>query len=157
MIGNLDANTAPSYVADPTTGRLVIAGQEMGDTGWRNVSADALNGWVPNGTFPMVIKRLGKMVLMRATYLESTGATSSTLYTAPLGFRPQPNYWNNLGIFLRTDGVVCTANTSGEANVILYHSGQMASSSQWFLSIDWPTNDPWPTSLPGTIFTSPGQ
>ena len=143
---------------DSGTGQLAIAGIEMGDTGWRDVSSFLLNGWT--GTLEW--RRIGNDIIFRTAYgsagLDGSAATST--------------------VFLKPDalGVGCYWDTafSAEARVLFYRSnGALIESEYWYIN-QWHApgfgaaenkygffngnevratarNDQgWPTSLPGT-------
>ena len=98
--GGVDMGGAPSVVVpaataathaaqvsaiDATTGRLAIGGREIGDTGWRNVSADLINGW----TGTLYLRRTGYVVKLWAqSALDGTSATDNNFYALPGEFRP---------------------------------------------------------------------
>jgi len=143
---------------DSGTGQLAIAGIELGDTGWRDVSSFLLNGWT--GTLEW--RRIGNDIIFRTAYgsagLDGSAATST--------------------VFLKPDalGVGCYWDTafSAEARVLFYRSnGALIESEYWYIN-QWHApgfgaaenkygffngnevratarNDQgWPTSLPGT-------
>jgi len=152
------SSAAQVTARDSGTGQLAIAGIELGDTGWRDVSSFLLNGWT--GTLEW--RRIGNDIIFRTAYgsagLDGSAATST--------------------VFLKPDalGVGCYWDTafSAEARVLFYRSnGALIESEYWYIN-QWHApgfgaaenkygffngnevratarNDQgWPTSLPGT-------
>jgi len=143
-IGNLNANTSPSYVADASTGRLAIGGVEMGNTGWRQVAPE--NGWtVRDG---IRVRRVGTMVFVSIDALISgdDAATSPTIYTLPANFWPMIDVkmfdWVATGnlVYIQTNGTVNINRPLTEAITNIF---------------SFPTSQPWPATLPGTQVTPP--
>jgi len=170
----LPANDAANQAAritayDATTGRLAIAGVELGDTGWR-----ALTTWDSAGTITgtalttgapatavaggIYLRRSGNMVTL-AVHQFAIGAVSGGLYgaTFPAGFR------------LRTSGTPIgvaygTANgigTAGQSYFAMFNASPSTlelrplNSTIGFGRFTWMTSDAWDTTLPGTQITAP--
>jgi len=135
-------------ISNPETGRLNIAGYEMGDTGYRDVTAD-IN---PNvEVFSAAIRRCGRFVNFTIRGLV-TGGGNATIYQAPVGFGP-------VGIY-GAQGVLVTGNLA----VPITNSGsvrtfymQNSPATQMAGSITYATNDGWPTVLPGRAAAIPGD
>ena len=149
-------NAAQVSAIDPTTGRLAIGGIEMGDTGWRDVSADLINGWtIPVGK--LVIRRSGNvgMIVVRAGYLSATAgpATADRYYSLPDGWG-NPFYTlggvgqvQDGGVNLPTiNGFVGTGATGHDLKVVepLYSLIDV-----FRPTMTWLVDEPWPTTLPG--------
>lgn len=123
------------------TGWVVMAG----DTGWRDVSADILNGW----TGTVKLRRVNERVMVQALAMNADAATNVAYLSLPTGF-----------VADTSDGYVGSAyNTS--TNATLYHiigstgalrlpytslsAGQTARGN-----MTWTTAQSWPSSLPGS-------
>ena len=79
------ANQAAQVTAsDPTTGQLAIGGVEIGDTNWRDVTADLLHGWTAS---ELRVRRTGSIVHVQMTLGDAAAATDDDLYSLPTGFR----------------------------------------------------------------------
>lgn len=138
---------------DTAIGTRVMLGTTMihGDTGWRNVVADLINGWA-GGSVRM--RRVGDVVHMRIPALGFTmaGATADVFYKPPAGFFPSTgaNY-GNLGFALvslsaaGTDSIVpVSRDFNAGVSMRRVATGHFTS-----MNVTWHTSDPWPASLPG--------
>ena len=113
---------------------------EWGDTGWRNITADLMNGWNAGGVH---IRRVGRLVQFRAYLLDGRDATSGTFVQFPTGFGNLGSGWYlplTQGDTLVVTGTRNAILTSGK----LYFNGGYHTSSSVIVS------DSWPTTLPGT-------
>ena len=113
---------------------------EWGDTGWRNITADLMNGWNTGGVH---IRRVGRLVQFRAYLLDGRDATSGTFVQFPTGFGNRGSGWYlplTQGDTLVVTGARNAVLTSGK----LYFNGGYHTSSSVIVS------DSWPTTLPGT-------
>ena len=95
------------------------------------------------------IRRVGNRVTVLLKGV-SSGATSGTAYTVPVGFRFRPGvvdtYWvvgNSANI--TQFGVVRTSVGGG---ALTWEAPSNAVS--WSVLADYPTSDAWPSSLPGS-------
>ena len=157
------ANQAAQVTAvDATNGRLAIGGIEMGDTGWRDVSATNLNttDWrlsVPYGLAQ--VRRIGSMVYWRFNVVGVN--TSTTLLTGliPSGFLPWPSsppqilslppvQYSTLPDRAIVDEGYLFGGYTGSARTLR----TPASTTDWTYvwNLEYTTEDAWPTSLPGT-------
>jgi hypothetical protein len=118
---------------------------EYGDTGNRNLAAEALsNGWtVDNATFRL--RRVGSTVTI-TLHLFGPAASGAAVYTLPSGFRPPAIYLTVTPYGVSADSTRVVELTSGGA-VSVYNYGA-AYTHYW--SATWQTTDAWPSSLPGT-------
>ena len=113
---------------------------EWGDTGWRNITADLMNGW---NTGSVHIRRVGRLVQFRAYLLDGRDATSGTFVQFPTGFGNRGSGWYlplTQGDTLWVTGTRNAILTSGK----FYFNGGYHTSSSVIVS------DSWPTILPGT-------
>ncbi len=116
---------------------------EYGDTGNRNLVAEALsNGWTAS-TFRL--RRVGSTVTI-TLYLDGAAASNAAVYTLPSGFRPPSAYITvtPYGVSADSTRVVELAPAGG---ITVYNYGT-AYTHYW--SATWQTADPWPSSLPGS-------
>ncbi len=151
------AATAASHAAqvsaiDATTGRLAIGGMEVGDTGWRNVSGDILNGFALNGAdAALSLRRNGDTVKLVGVYINTTGATANTLYAFGTGFRPNLDIYKYVGwpTFNATNYAAGDAVRLGGSGVSTIQTTERGAAFAVFTA-EFETHDPWPTSLPGT-------
>ena len=125
-----------------------VAGAEA-DTGWRTITAEM--SAITNLTWhaQTAIRRVGNRVTVLLKGV-SSGATSGTAYTVPVGFRFRPGvvdtYWvvgNSANI--TQFGVVRTSVGGGS---LTWEAPSNAVS--WSVLADYPTSDAWPSSLPGS-------
>lgn len=119
-----------------------IAGPEA-DTGWRDISSMLLNGWTINaadGAFH--VRRVGNTVTLRAHIYN--GTLSSTMWTAPSGFRPSKNTYFPVSHF--TSGAAIGGGYWGINGEFQRYTSNAAA----YNTITVVTNDAWPSSLPGT-------
>ena len=136
-------------VSDPVTGRLVIAGQEMGDTGWRNVSQDVESDWVVSTA---LLRRIGPMVYLS---FEITGGDllGSTIYNVPDGFRFKNTGTGDYRIMVRRSNTTSHYGyVNSSHNIILASPRSTGTAYFWYVVApvaDSPAQ-PWPTTLPGT-------
>jgi len=139
---------APIITAhDPATGRLAIGGQELGDTGWRDMRGELANGWASWTSDPKcVLRRCGDTVQF-IWYANGTAATDNFAITIPVGFRP----------VMRT---VCLASGAGSSTVhyaydLTEFSGRLNSTDRGglaFVSFTYLTSQAWPAVVPGAPF-----
>jgi hypothetical protein len=142
--GDAAGEAAQISAYDATTGRLAIGGIEMGDTGWRDITALQVNGWA----FTTIqLHRNGSHCTLRGVWpiTADDGKTSDTFYTLPSGYRssllldqPVRNPSTVAGPFIRI-------NVAGSLQAL-----SPSSASTVYFSITWVTTDPWPSTLPGT-------
>jgi len=117
---------------------------EYGDTGQRNMSAEALsNGWaVASSIFRL--RRCGSRVELTLA-VSKTSATADTVYTLPSGFRPPGSVY-----------AVSTSATDDYADVTVSSGGLIIISRTYmnvathYLSMSFFTTDEWPATLPGS-------
>lgn len=138
----LDGRYAQITAYDDTTGQLQIAGQEVGDTGLRDVSADLTNGFA--GT--LLLRREGNTV--RLVTLDLTGPSTGIAYTLTPGFIPS----TAATAFILAN----TTSTSGQspvtvAKLFITSNGSVRTPATSAIQgeISFLTSDPWPTALPG--------
>lgn len=140
---------------DATYGQLAIGGVEMGDTGWRDVTADAAAA-LTAGTIRM--KRHGNTV--HVSLLGTKMAVNTTYYTLPTGFGID-NYSGMYYSFSQLARSAASVNTVwmrsiGQALHISSHTGTWNASGDYLnASFSFETQNAWPTTLPGTQITAP--
>ena len=154
---------------DQTAGRAIYMWDELnnrdqliwGDTGWRQIRGDLINGWDPAN---------GNVLLRR---LHNTVYITFDVYTNPVNVTPSVAAWIPISSGFRsaasgshTDWInYCETGTSNTPAVVIGRN--MASTLEFLLGgraptnirfirggISWPTNDAWPTTLPGISFGS---
>jgi hypothetical protein len=164
-------NGAARYTAiDPATGRIAINGQEIGDTGWRDVTSICVPGSLDPanvGTFQML--RQGNFVTYRfVNLLMAPGSGSLTLVNGDIesGFRLPLTSPGTFLQFLatRANSALERQNLTGFSERIDWYSRTTLTSGA--TSTNRPTNgisgqvtfvtpDPWPSVNPGTQVTAP--
>lgn len=121
-----------------------------GDTGWRNVAADLLNGWTAtmNGR-SWAIRRLGSIVSVAGNLKVPTANVLQDVYTVPVGFRLS-------GVEPYTGGASAVLSADGSLQGALYldrpdmlRARSTGTGPHRRLGMNWLTLEPWPTILPG--------
>lgn len=131
----------PISAIDTTVGQVQVVGEEVGDTGWRDISADLANGTCTT----LDIRRVGSTVFLNVTAW-NPGTTGTVVLLAagdlPSGFRVATNHYP----------VADDNDTPRIAQVLTTHAVQVTglSSSDVNLSAVWSTTDTWPVTLPGS-------
>lgn len=115
-----------------------------GDTGWRDLTAGLLNGWVATN---LNIRRVGSTVFLRMYNMDGTAKTSDIMYALGGGFRPStflyiPSYVGSPG----GPGFLLMESTGNVRNA----GGQTKYATGAYVEHVWSTLDTWPTTLPGT-------
>jgi hypothetical protein len=164
-------NGAARYTAiDPATGRIAINGQEIGGTGWRDVTSICVAGSLDPanvGTFQM--RREGNFVTYRVSNLllaPGTGALTFVNTGIAAGFRiPQTSPATFLNFDARpvtsaTSRMVMTAwaqriDWQAATSVNTGATSQTRPAAGIAGEVTFVTSDAWPTSLPGTQLTAP--
>lgn len=144
----------PSQRVDQTAGRAIYTWDDLnnreqliyGDTGWRNITANLLNGWA-GGT--IYLRRVGSVVTMRLTGTSGANKTAVDFIGMDLGFRPLAT---TRVPFCATSTTVSVLEYSPTTNA--WRSANTDNLGSNFSEINWTTTDPWPTSLPGTAVGS---
>lgn len=141
---------APITIQDPATGRLQIAGVEMGDTGVRDLSGDLLNGWgVMSADTAPRLSRIGHIVSLSGL-VSLSNATNTTALILPVGFRPTATLISfvhiGMPVFTSTIGQGSVGRADGAVRISHDHPEMF----RILNSIIWHTSDAWPTALPGT-------
>lgn len=130
---------------DAALGIADVVGAEIGDTGWRNVSADLETGWAA-GAFQ--ICRRGGLVWLRVRNLDYSGGGSSSVYQVPVGFRPAFQPWD---MFI---GTVTSASGSASPGMekVVINSGMLdaAEGTNYTGVLCWVPESTTPASLPGS-------
>lgn len=125
------------------TGWVVL----QGDTGWRLLPLE--NGWSASGTNTAThpaIRRVGNTVSLRLRNLRATGATSTTVSTVPVEFRP-PSADGGLHGFGGSTIRTVSVDSAGVVQVL----GYAATDAGMSMSVTWQTARPWGA----TPFSSP--
>lgn len=160
--GNAATEAAQITAYAAGTGRISIAGVEMGSTGWRSCAATDLGSPANVTTSVTRWRRVGGVVQVYfasfttgASWADTDGADNNLVI--PAGFRPERggtvgvarNSVTGLQSYVFTDGAVpSTLLRVGRVNMA-------ASQGIQATVVSWPTDDAWPASLPGTQVTAP--
>jgi hypothetical protein len=114
-----------------------------GDTGWRDISSLAVNGW--SGT--LYLRRIGALVIVNVLDLNGEAtATADTVFTIPTGYRDiSGNAFSGL-FFGSTAGYAYGSGTFGVLRSAVSGIGEGR--------CVWDTTDAWPATLPGTAVGS---
>lgn len=159
------ANEAAQVTAyDATTGRLAIGGHEVGDTGWRDISAESWfesTVWVKHSVSAEAacrIRRTGNVVefvafLQPVTSIASSGST--ILNAIPDGWRRKYGSYMPYtadGWFGSAGGSAVVVYPSTGTNYLQVTKKTLANIGTDALAISctWTTIDAWPAALPGT-------
>ncbi|TDL44064.1 pyocin knob domain-containing protein [Microbacterium oleivorans] len=145
---------------DQTAGRAIYTWDDLnnreqliyGDTGWRNITALLVNGWLPNSASSLFIRRVSSQVFLRIVGIKNDGANTSSdafLDTAAIpGFR---------GAGSQNWHAVATGSASNPAILVREQAGALSVANRaqtpsggLFATLTWPTDETWPTTLPGT-------
>ena len=133
-------NGASSWIKKSGTGNTGWQVLE-GDTGWRNVSAELVNGW----TGVVYVCRTGDVVQIEVKDIYATDATSTIFLSLPAGFRTLSGIRRMLycvapsGLWVRSDINVGSVTIEGYQSSWRIRGG-----------ITVLTREQWPTALPGT-------
>ncbi|UTN91586.1 hypothetical protein QCN38_gp23 [Arthrobacter phage Trustiboi] len=136
---------------DQTAGRVIYQWDDLnlreqivyGDTGWRNITADVLNGWTATA---ILIRRVGAQVFMRLYQVNGAAQTAQTFATLTAGFRSgvfQYEICYTEGVNMSTILIESTGNIKATGTNTKY--GTVA-----YSEVKWSTTETWPTTLPGT-------
>lgn len=142
---------AAAYVeaSDPATGELVIAGVQLGDTGWRDVEADLLKGtWT---AIRVYLRRTGNAVDILVAGLKANGGGDAECFefsTIGTGFLPAGPA-SEAARLVVPDISANFYRTFYTGSSFSIHNGHNSPSSFYF-NFRWITDDAWPASLPGT-------
>lgn len=113
---------------------------EYGDTGWRSIADDVINGWTATGVH---VRRVGSFVQFRAYRLYGSDATSNTFLEFPLGFGNRGMGW----YLPLTQGGTLLVTGTRDASL---PSGKIYFNGGYHMSSSVIVSDAWPSSLPGT-------
>lgn len=137
-------NGASSWIKKSGTGNTGWVVLE-GDTGWRNITSDLVNGWT---AISVQIRRLNNSVSVKVEALNASGMNGDIRpYLFMQGFQ--------FGVGTSPRGFLHTAATPS----IIYRyyldgalnmSGSSTSTPVLYGQIDFTTTQTWPSSLPGT-------
>jgi len=136
--------------SNPATGRLVIGGHELGDTGFRNVAGLLGAGWTATG--PLVLHRTGRTVFFGGDV--STGATpAATMITLPAGFWPISTGAFTVGFLLRNEPDESKAQwyriLTTDGRVFSVWEAMAPNQSYCRFGVTFTTDNGWPSTLPG--------
>jgi hypothetical protein len=155
--GNADNEAAQISTYDASLGRLVIAGVEMGDTGYRTLAKTDM-GNPANLTGTALIRRVGAMVELKVnnttiggSWVAGTGADN--VWTLPAGFRPA--YGKTRQPMARNSSTGSVINLFVVSTYVQYQDNVAAGNIAGEFAVVYFTNDAWPSSLPGTQTTAP--
>lgn len=132
---------APITAEDAPSGQLQIGGIEMGDTGWRDVSADLENGWSGDNFY---IRRIGPVVHVKGN-ISPTSATDATFYTPSTGF----GHTDVPGEQSYFPAMETTSIRQGSVGVNGIRVSAQGDASNQTFTFQYVTDDAWPTTLPG--------
>jgi hypothetical protein len=133
------------------TGRIVIAGQEVGSTGTRDISATVLNSFTADATYKILLIRYGNTVNIAARV--AAPGSQTTWVAVPTGFRPGSPPYPTLQACSATAHTFIRCAFGGAGTISFAPSPSVGTLIDVFGS--WHTNDAWPSSLPGTQVTAP--
>jgi len=153
---------------DPATGRVTVAGVEMGDTGWRDVTAlvqaemtDPATGGTVDINFAY-LRRTGSRAYMRVRYdiASSTSAGWVFQWTVPTGWKRGPSLWQAAtatGTAARYSYRPRDAFTrfDGFSNQVGVWHEPVLNATDIEVTLSWPADEAWPAALPGTEATPP--
>jgi len=157
VIGNLGQYTTPSYMADPTTGRLAIGGKEIGSTGTRDIAALLQPGWIAIAG-NLMLRRSGDTVFLGGDM--NTGPTpSANIVVLPYGFRPITILHQVcISFILAAAGMEQHKNQLYQISndgLVTHMFAPMAPNTQYVrFGVTFMTADPWPTTLPGSLMAA---
>lgn len=142
---------AGSSRTDKTAGIAIYGWDEVaqreqlvyGDTGWRQMSGFMENGWTASS---LLLRRIGRQVIIRGYYLNPAAATSDTFVLLPAGFRR-----GVVSIALPIQAGPTVASfiaLAATAATTPRTAGIVGSSIGW--EVQYEVDEAWPTTLPGT-------
>lgn len=112
-----------------------------GDTGWRNVTGNVINGWTAN---TILFRRIGDLVHVHLENVAASSATSDVAFGVPTGYSPATPSPHR--------GILTSANNvsyrylASSSNVTV----QGRSGATIYCTTSWSCTAAWPTTLPGT-------
>lgn len=144
--------TFASQRIDKTAGLAIYSWDEQaqrdqltyGDTGWRQLSGVLENGWTAN---TLLIRRIGRDVIVRGYYLNPAAATSDTFVLIPAGFR-RSTISVALPVVLSNTGALAYISVAATALTAPRGVGIVGSTVAW--EIRYEVDEAWPTILPGS-------
>ncbi|MBZ4486279.1 pyocin knob domain-containing protein [Microbacterium sp. cx-55] len=145
-----------SQRVDQTAGRAIYTWDDLnnreqliyGDTGWRDISADLINGW--SGTAQL--RRVGALVELKFNGLDPSAQTSATALQLAAGFRPGGTNERPLLHTATTPATVYRMSITGGSSASSINAA--ANAGLLYGSGTFMTSDTWPTVLPGTAVGS---
>lgn len=148
----------PGQRTDVSLGRRIFTWDEFngreqmvyGDTGWRNVTADLINGWGNGGnTGSVLIRRYNNMVSLKLIGITVAGATSDAFLNSINGFKHHNSQgWEPIWTGLGSGGLM------REQGGTLSLTPRNVIAASTFGTMSWMTDDAWPNPLPGTAMGS---
>lgn len=123
-------------------------GVQTGDTGWRDISGNLVNGAVKGGgaaptggSERTLIRRTGSVVTLNTSIAIPAWTAGTAFLNVPAGFRTP------VGLTYMPDGYSGAANVTSTGPELRYH-GTAANAGLRYLWT-YATDDAWPTALPG--------
>lgn len=146
---------------DQTAGRVIYQYDDVnsreqiiyGDTGWRNVTADMINGF----TSQLYIRRTNNTVFLEGIVLPPDPMVTGDFYQVPTAFQ-----WTAL-VNVRVQGRMANSTDpfwlarkapTSPLTVENINGSWVAGRGGFAISTSWSTAATWPTSLPGTAVGS---
>jgi len=142
---------------DQTAGRAIytwddVNGREQliyGDTGWREIASDLLNGVTASY---VRIRRLGSLVSLVFQNVVPPGTSSVDFISIPTGFRPTNHpaayYPTRPALSLTYQNLLLKPGSPDVVALTL--NGYASGHGGFSFGLSWTTADAWPTSLPGS-------
>lgn len=124
------------FISDGVTEKMV-----SGDTGWRNISSELINGW----TGSVWIKRDSTSVKVEVLDLLATNATDRAWLNLPLGFMPSHSPLRRSLYLVGTTVAFKRVDVSSTLTLEQYVASDRARGG-----IEFDPGTAWPTELPGT-------
>jgi len=145
-----DETLAHGITVDTSVGTRVYVGDTMihGDTGWRDIGANLLDGWEPAANRVLIMREGNDVTLRLDTTRTSDASTFSNILDLPTGFNPAGRA-RIAPVFITSSKQGWFDNISGPLRVRDLPSA-LSEGDRITATVKWITADPWPSSLPGT-------
>ena len=112
---------------------------QYGDTGWRAVGANLINGWTATH---LRVRRVGETVSWSGYNINGTAATSDTFINLPSGFE---------AVFSVGLPVINYGGTYYTANMVAGTAARASITTGTVFQVTYMTASAWPSSLPGSV------
>ena len=144
-----DQTLAHGITIDTSVGTRIYVGDVMihGETGWRDIGANLLDGWAPAANRVLIMREGNDVTLRLDTTRTSDASTFSNILDLPTGFNPAGRA-RIAPVFITSSKQGWFDNISGPLRVRDLASS-LSEEDRITTTIKWITADPWPSSLPG--------